>query len=199
MISALQHYAYCPRRFALIHVEQVWDENRFTAEGKILHERVDKPNFETRKDRRYERAVLLCSEKFGIYGQMDLLEIILSDPPVYFPVEFKRGKSEINDQYKMQVCAQAFCIEEMRDTHIEECAIWHWESRKRERVILDDELRQSTIGVIRGCREILQSGNTPPAVYENRKCRGCSMNSRICHPKLFNRDRSSHYIDEIGQ
>jgi len=94
MLSALQHYAFCPRQFALIHIEQVWAENRFTAEGNLLHERVDSGVAEQRGSLRSERGVWVSSERYNIRGKMDLLEIEQGTTPKYFPVEYKRGQTK---------------------------------------------------------------------------------------------------------
>src|SRR5690554_129011 len=122
-ISAIQHYAYCPRQFALIHVEQAWDDNRFTAEGLLLHRRVDGGEPEQRGHIRYERTVLLKSERLGLIGKMDLLEIDTSAGYRLIPVEYKRGRSKTQDWDRLQLCAQALCLEEMRHVDIEEGAI----------------------------------------------------------------------------
>jgi len=114
MLSALQHYAYCPRQFALIHIEQVWAENYFTAQGKLLHERVDSYEPEQRGNTRYERSVAVISHRLKINGKLDLLEIEGKPPNKYFPVEYKRGKPKLEDWDKIQLCAQALCLEEMR-------------------------------------------------------------------------------------
>ncbi|MEK6748586.1 MAG: CRISPR-associated protein Cas4 [Pseudomonadota bacterium] len=124
-ISALQHYAYCTRQFALIHVEQAWADNQYTAEGNLLHERVDSGVAEQRRGTRYERGVMLNSQRYQLTGKMDLLEIEAGDsatnsPLHYFPVEYKRGKPKVEDWDRVQVCAQALCIEEMRDTRVTE-------------------------------------------------------------------------------
>jgi len=199
-ISALQHYAYCPRQFALIHVEQVWAENRFTAEGRLLHERVDSGVAEQRRGTRYERGVLVNSHRYKITGKMDLLEIEAGDPPRYFPVEYKRGKPKVLDWDRIQLCAQALCIEEMRaeilcGAQITEGAIWYWEVRKRETVLIDAELRAATIAAIDGAQAILDSGKTPPPVNEKR-CRACSLID-LCEPHTFGRDHSSRYVEEL--
>jgi CRISPR-associated exonuclease Cas4 len=195
-ISALQHYAYCPRQFALIHVEQAWEENRFTAEGNLLHERVDTGVAETRKDVRYERSVLLHSEHYGLTGKMDLLEIIDGNPLQYFPVEYKRGKPKIEDWDRIQVCAQALCLEEMRNIEVSEGAIWYWEVRRREPIEIDVRLRATTIDVIEGARKILVSGKTPPPTDNKKRCRGCSLVD-LCEPETFRRDLSARYIREM--
>ena len=196
MLSALQHYAYCPRQFALIHIEQAWEENRFTAEGKILHERVDSGVAEQRKGIRYERGVLLLSGKLGLTGKMDLLEIESGDPLLYRPVEYKRGKPKIEDWDRIQLCAQALCIEEMRSTNVTHGAIWYWEVRKRELVEIDSELRAETINIINNAQAILVSGKTPPPTDDKRLCRACSLID-LCQPDVFRGDRSVNYVSDL--
>ncbi len=196
MLSALQHYAFCPRQFALIHVEQVWEENRYTAEGKMLHERVDSGVAEQRKGTRYERGVMVKSTQYKLTGKLDLLEIDSDEPPHYYPVEYKRGKPKVEDWDRIQLCAQALCIDEMRNTEVKEGAIWYWEVRKREQVFIDDNLRQKTIEVIRGAHDILSSGKTPPPTEETKKCRACSLVD-LCEPKIFRNDHSAKYINEL--
>lgn len=196
MISALQHYSFCPRQFALIHVEQVWADNRFTAEGNILHDRVDSGVAEQRKGVRYERSVMLKSQRYQLTGKMDLLEIEQSDPPKYLPVEYKRGKPKIDDWDRVQVCAQALCIEEMRDTQVNEGAIWYWEIRRREIIKIDDALRVVTISAIKNAHEILTSGKTPPPTDKIKQCRACSLVD-LCEPDTFRRDHSKKYINNL--
>ena len=195
-ISAIQHYAYCPRQFALIHVEQAWEENRFTAEGKILHERVDSGEREKRGKLKYERGVSAISYTYEIQGKLDLLEIEMGDPPKYFPVEYKRGKSKAEDWDRVQLCAQALCIEEMKSTSIEEGGIWYWESRKRERVAMDEGLRRDTIKIIDLAKELLEQGKTPSPIREKKKCRACSLKN-LCRPETFLEDQSSRYIEKM--
>jgi CRISPR-associated exonuclease Cas4 len=195
-ISALQHYAYCPRQFALIHIEQVWEENRFTAEGRVLHERVDSGVAEQRHNVRYERGVLLLSQRYGLTGKMDLLEIEQGDPPRYFPVEYKRGKPKVADWDRIQLCAQALCIEEMRNVEVSEGAIWYWEVRKREQVLIDGDLRKATIEAIEGAHALMSSGNTPKPTDDKKRCRACSLVD-LCEPDTFRRDHSARYINEL--
>lgn len=196
VISALQHYAYCPRQFALIHIEQAWEENRFTAEGRVLHERVDSGVAEQRQGTRSERGVLLRSKRYHLTGKMDLLEIEQGDPPRYFPVEYKRGKPKVQDWDRIQLCAQALCIEEMRDVQVDEGAIWYWEVRKREPVVIDTALRATTITAIEGTQALLASGKTPTPIEDKKRCRSCSLVD-LCEPDTFRRDRSAKYIDEL--
>lgn len=195
-ISALQHYAYCPRQFALIHIEQAWEENRFTAEGRVLHERVDSGVAEQRHGVRSERGVLLRSESYRLTGKMDLLEIEQGDPPKYFPVEYKRGKPKVEDWDRIQLCAQALCIEEMRGIHVDEGAIWYWKVRKREPVMIDNALRRTTIEMIEAAHALLASGRTPPPTEDVKRCRACSLYD-LCEPDTFRRDHSARYVNEL--
>jgi CRISPR-associated exonuclease Cas4 len=200
-ISALSHYRFCPRRCALVHVEQAWAENRFTAEGRVLHERVDSGAAEQRRGTRYERGVSLISHVYKITGKMDLLEIETGDPPRYFPVEYKRGKPKVEDWDRIQLCAQALCIEEMRaeilrGAQITEGAIWYWEVRRRETVLIDAELRAATIAAIAGARAILESGKTPLPINNAKRCRGCSLVD-LCEPHTFARDKTVAYVEQL--
>ncbi|WP_026596282.1 CRISPR-associated protein Cas4 [Methylohalobius crimeensis] len=202
-ISALQHYAYCPRQFALIHIEQAWSENRLTAEGRLLHERVDAGYAEQRRGVRYERGVLLVSHQLGLTGKADLIEVHSpnegkQESPRYFPVEYKRGRPKIEDWDRIQLCAQALCIEEMRNTQVTEGAIWYWQVRRRKPVIIDAALRQTTLDVIEAARRMLLSGETPPPIDERRRCKACSL-AELCNPKAFARDRSVSYVNAIFQ
>jgi len=197
-ISALQHYAYCPRQFALIHVEQVWAENRFTAEGQVLHQRVDSNEAEQRGSLRSERSVTLVSYRLGLTGKMDLLECESGDPPKYFPVEYKRGKPKVEEWDRVQLCAQAMCIEEMRDVSVAEGAIWYWEVRRREPVSIDDSLRKLTLMTIEGARILVNSGVTPRPEVPAIRCRACSLRD-ICQPDVFRSDHTSQYVQEIGK
>lgn len=197
-ISALQHFAYCPRQFALIHVEQAWAENLFTSEGRVLHERVDEGPTEQRHGVRHERAVSVISHHFRLTGKMDLLEIEKDESKGtlrYFPVEYKRGKPKLEDWDRIQLCAQALCIEEMRNTIIAQGAIWYWEVRRREAVDIDEALRLKTTVAIEGARAVLLSGKTPPPVND-RRCKACSLVD-LCGPAIFAEDRTGAYIDRM--
>lgn len=197
-ISGLQHYAYCPRQFALIHVEKVWVENHFTAEGRIVHERVDSGERETRGELHYERGVAVVSHALGIIGKMDLLEIemVNSLKARYFPVEYKRGTPKIDDWDRIQLCAQALCLEEMLNVSVTEGAIWYWQVRKREKVGLDRKLRKITIEMIDRAKRVWRSNKMPAPVKDKAKCRGCSLVD-ICQPEVLRNDRSEEYIEEL--
>ncbi len=193
-ISALQHYAYCPRQCALIHLEQSWAENRFTAQGRIVHQRVDSKKAETRHGLRVERSVEVRSEKYNLSGKLDALEIDI-DSGELCPVEYKRGKPKLHDWDRIQLCAQALCLEEMRNTRIEVAALWYWETRRRDPVSIDDQLRALTINTIEAVRLQFESGMTPAAVKTPR-CRACSLNE-LCSPDLSASDHSADYVEGL--
>lgn len=192
-LSALQHYAYCPRQCALIHIEQAWSENYWTAQGRLLHERVDNGAAETRGDLRTERGVEVISHKLRVNGKLDLLEI---KSKKYYPVEYKRGKPKIEDWDKIQLCGQVFCLEEMLGIEIAEAALWYWEVRRREVVLIDAELRERTLEIIAAVHELFVRHQTPKANYEKRLCDACSL-LEICGVKSLGQDHSKAFIDEL--
>lgn len=195
-ISALQHYAYCPRQFALIHVEQVWEENYFTADGNRLHQRVDTGEAEQRGGKRSERSVLLRSETYKLTGKMDLLEVIEEQVIQFYPVEYKRGKPKKEDWDRIQLCAQALCIEEMRSVEVRVGAIWYWETRCRVPVVFDETLRQKTQTAIKNAHNIRASGKTPAPTDIKKRCRACSL-IELCQPDTFRIDKSANYVKEL--
>jgi CRISPR-associated exonuclease Cas4 len=193
-LSALQHYAYCPRQCALIHLEQAWAENLWTAQGRLLHQRVDGQQAETRAGVRTERGVSVVSDRLGLSGKLDALEIDMASGALT-PVEFKRGKPKPQPWDHIQLCAQALCLEDMLGCRIERGAIWYWQVRRREWVALDPALRTMTEQVIREVREMLEMGDTP-APEPGPKCRACSL-KELCQPDLNARDRSSRYVQGL--
>lgn len=198
-ISALQHIAYCPRQFALIHVEQVWAENFFTAHGQLLHQRVDSGEVEQRGQVRYERSVGVLSERLGITGKLDLLEITASagDSNLkYFPVEYKRGKHKVQDWDRIQLCAQALCLEDMRGVSVTEGALWYQQERKREQVMIDESLRELTLRMIAQARAILDTRKTPAPTNDKTRCKSCSLVD-LCMPDMARTDKSTSYIQQM--
>ncbi|WP_144822675.1 CRISPR-associated protein Cas4 [Marinobacter piscensis] len=193
-LSALQHYAFCPRQCALIHNEQVWAENWLTAQGQVLHQRVDRGEPETRKGIRYERGVQVSAESLGITGKLDLVEIELSTGNMK-PVEYKRGKPKRDSWDRIQLCAQGLCLEEMQGKPVLSGALWYWQTRHRDEVEFTVELKEETLAAISGVRDLLASGQTPKAVYE-KKCDACSLFD-LCNPKLLGRDRSARYVEDL--
>ena len=146
MISALQHYNFCERQCALIHVEQIWDENRATAEGRIMHERVHEKDRESRRDVRIEHGIPLRSLRLGVVCRADVVEFqrIEKDRWQPFPVEYKRGKPKPDHCDLIQLCAQALCLEEMLSIFVPNGAIFYGRTRRRLDVTFDDALRVET-------------------------------------------------------
>ena len=196
-LSALQHFLYCPRQCALIHLEQLWAESRETAEGRILHERADLPGAGTRKGVRVATAMALSHEAFGLIGKADVVEFHSegSGGECPFPVEYKRGRPKAHQADEVQLCAQALCLEEMTGQTIAEGALWYMQTRHRVPVLFSDGLRVQTLAVIAQVRDLLASGQTPPPVY-GKRCKACSL-VEICQPKLLERDRSKNYITTL--
>ncbi|AUI65274.1 MULTISPECIES: CRISPR-associated protein Cas4 [Glaesserella] len=190
-LSALQHYAFCPRQCALIHNEQVWAENYLTAQGRALHERVDSGEPETRKGVRFERSVHVAAEQLGLSGVLDMVEHDLKTGELK-PVEYKRGKPKPEPFDEIQLCAQALCLEEMTGQTINEGALWYMQTRHRLPVVFSAELRKRTLDVIKSVRALLDSGQTPPPEYAKR-CKACSL-IELCQPKLLGKDRSVGYV-----
>lgn len=195
-ISALQHYAYCPRQCALIHIEQVWSENYWTTQGRMLHERVDSGTAETRGNQRTERGVTVVSHELRLTGKLDLLEINGSINKDYRPVEYKRGKPKIENWDRVQLCGQVFCLEEMLNININEAAFWYWEVRHREKVTIDTALRQQTLDVIAAAHHLFASQQTPKAQYNRQLCQSCSLLD-ICGVKKLGSDHSKNFVEQL--
>lgn len=195
MLSALQHYQFCPRQCALIHVEQQWAENRYTAEGKVLHERADSSQSQQQGKVRIVRTLPICSQRLGLSGQADVVEFHVDGR--VFPVEYKRGKPKKNRCDEIQLCAQALCLEEMLDLQIESGALFYGQKRRRQEIGFDVELRELTLEVIRNTRLMIQEEQTPGAKYDAKKCDNCSMFS-LCLPKSCASARSvTRYMNRM--
>ena len=182
-ISGLQHLAFCPRQWALIHLEQVWVENVRTAEGRLLHERADLPGESRRAGVRTVRGMWLRSERLHLTGRADIVEF----KPEPYPVEYKRGKSKPNDCDTVQLCAQALCLEEMLDTPIECGAIFYGDPRRRLEVDFTAELRSRTEELAATMHRLYRSGLTPAAT-PGPYCRNCSLVD-VCLPE------ATSYVD----
>jgi CRISPR-associated exonuclease Cas4 len=197
-LSALQHLLFCERQCALIHIEQLWAENLFTAEGRILHERADSGERQTRKDIRIERAVPLRSFRLGLSGKADVIEHHRGDDGKWhpFPVEYKRGRPKAANWDQVQLCAQALCLEEMLNCAVPEGALFYGKNRRRREVRFDDELRRETEEAAARLHALVRSGKTPPARYEN-KCESCSL-MNLCMPKVAGAGKSvARYISRV--
>ena len=170
-ISALQHYAYCPRQCALIHVEQVWEENLYTLRGRRAHERVELPEGITREGVRIEYALPLWSERLGLVGRADVVEFFQGVP---YPVEHKASIRRAHHADEVQLCAQALCLEEMLGIDVPKGALFYRSSRRRREVVFTPKLRAEVERIVREVRELLQREELPPPVADAR-CRDCSL------------------------
>ncbi|MCL2298469.1 MAG: CRISPR-associated protein Cas4 [Proteobacteria bacterium] len=189
-LSALQHYLYCPRQCALIHIERMWSENRFTAEGRLLHDNANQPMVEKRKGVRTVTAMPLENEALGIVGVADVVEFHATEQGEQpYPVEYKRGKAKTHRADEVQLCAQALCLEEMLGKPCPEGALYYGKTRRRQVVFFDDVLCALTRQVIADSRALIDSGKTPPAQYEAKRCDACSLIDD-CQPKLLTHGRN---------
>lgn len=186
-ISALQHYLYCPRQCALIHVERQWAESRHTAEGRLLHERTDRPQADRRKGVRTVTAMPLLHLELGITGVADVVEFHQSDSGEQsFPVEYKRGRPKTHRADEVQLCAQGLCLEAMLGRAVEAGALFYGKIRRRKDVVFDDELRKLTLRTIADVRAMIHRGVTPTAIYDAAHCDACSL-IELCQPRLLAR------------
>jgi CRISPR-associated exonuclease Cas4 len=194
-LSALQHLVFCERQCALIHIEQVWSENLFTAEGRIMHDKVDTANRESRGNIRIEYGVPMRSLRLGLIGKADVVEFHRKNDGTWlpFPVEYKRGKPKMDDCDKVQLCAQALCLEEMLDVEVPEGALFYGQTRHRHDVKFDSALRTATEAASVRLRELIASGVTPKAEY-SKKCGRCSL-VELCLPKLSR--KASNYLLKV--
>lgn len=171
-ISALQHWRVCPRQCALIHIAEVWEENRLTAEGRLMHERVHEAGDETRNGVRTVRGLQLVSKRLGLVGQADAVEFRPGTPP--FPVEYKRGRPKADNADALQLCAQALCLEEMMGVDIPAGALFYGATRRRQDVAFTPALRAEVETAVAAIRALLAAGQIPPPAPTPR-CRGCSL------------------------
>lgn len=188
-ISALQHWAYCPRQCGLIHLEQAFADNIHTARGQAVHHLVDDPGYEIKSGVRVERALPLWSDRLGLVGKADLVEF-RPDGSVY-PVEFKHGRKRQKIHDDIQLAAQAICLEDMLGRPITTGAIYHASSRRRREVEITPELRQCVKSTTSAIRAMLISGILPPPANDER-CRECSLKD-ICQPEAVGETAKLHY------
>lgn len=186
-ISAVQHAIYCLRQAALIHIERLWEENRFTAEGRVLHQHADAPGKRNLRGVRRVSALPIASARLGISGIADLVEFIPEpggERP--FPVEFKRGRTKLHRADEAQLCAQALCLEEMTGRPVPEGALFYAETKRRLVVPIDAELRRLTEAAIAELAVVFRTGATPPPTPETARCRACSLHDQ-CRPETVGR------------
>ena len=205
LISGLQHFAYCRRQWALIHIEHLWAENVLTVEGKLLHERAhDSSLRECRGDVVIVRGMKVFSAELGISGECDVVEFHRSSDGVTlqglegkyipFPIEYKRGEPRIDHANELQLCAQTMCLEEMLCCDIQEGALYFGQTRHRERVSFTEELRCEVKNALAEMHLFYQRKHTPK-VKPNKGCRSCSLNE-YCLPKMMKKKSVASYLKE---
>mgnify|MGYP000956378308 CR=1 FL=1 len=187
-LSALQHWAYCPRQCGLIHLEQAFDDNLHTQRGNAVHAQADRPGFELRRGLRVERALPLFSDRLGLVGKADTVEFEPDGTP--YPVEYKHGSrhkaADIAACDDLQLAAQALCLQEMTGRHVPEGALFYASSQRRRVVTIDAELLQRVADTAADVRAMLEAGRLPPPTTDTRRCQGCSLRDR-CQPAALAR------------
>jgi len=208
-ISGLQHLFFCRRRAALVHGEGLWENNVYTAEGSIIHENVDLDGFETRKDLRYTTGLRIRSLRLGLIGRADLIEFHRIDEHckagvkidgvsglwLPCPVEYKHGEKREEEEYEVQLCAQALCLEEMLGVRIDSGYIFYAASKRRVEVVFNNTIRDKTEKGAQLFREVLASPKLPSPEY-SKKCKFCSMFD-ICMPGLVRKTSAKQYIEKM--
>ena len=207
MLSGIQHFRFCPRQWALIHIEQQWSDNGLTAEGHILHQRVDDPFYRQKcGDFITMRSVSISSHQLGLYGITDVLELHPTDDavnsishPKYpgqwlpYPVEYKHGKPKRNEVDEVQLAAQAICLEEQYGITISYGAFFYAEIRQRVEVAITNELREIVCNCATKMHEVFQSGQLPP-IIRGKYCIKCSLKD-ICLPEMAECAKVSSYLN----
>jgi CRISPR-associated exonuclease Cas4 len=219
-VSLLQHLIFCTRRAALVQIEGAWEENIFTVEGSILHNKVDDDlPVESRRDVRITRGLLLRSLRLGLSGKADVVEFHrVHEEEVFspntkclpagipledayglwrpFPVDYKRGRLRHEEGFEVQLCAQALCLEEMLGVFVPVGAIFYGKPRRRLEVAFDVNIRNRTEQAASKLHDLFQSGLTPPARYE-KKCESCSLMD-LCMPKVTGKAKSvARYLSRM--
>lgn len=204
MLSGIQHYIFCPRQWALIHIEQQWEENYFTVTGNIMHENAhDKDFTEKRKNVVITRGMSVFSRTLGVRGDCDVVEFHASKEGIplknyegtYQPllVEYKRGKPKEHEADVLQLCAQAMCLEEMLVCKIEKGYLYYGEIKRRVPILFDEELRQKVILSFERMHQLYEKSHTPKAKVTNM-CKACSL-TEICIPKLNRKISVVNYLE----
>ena len=196
MLSALQHYAFCPRQCALIHLEQIWQENGHTALGRMMHETAHGGSSRMRDGIKVVTNLELQSSRLGLHSRADVVEFHRVETGwMPYPVEYKKGRHHPGvEADEIQLCAQALCLEEMLGVDIAEGALFYGEARRRHVVCLNGTLRERTEETVHAVRAMLESGQTPPPKILPQ-CGSCSLNE-WCLPDLF-RTSASSYVKSL--
>ncbi len=208
MLSGIQHFMFCPRQWALIHIEQLWEENRLTIEGKILHANVDNPFYRQKNGNTITlRSVPISSKELGLYGISDAIELTHAYGPsnairhhkypgywTPHPIEYKRGRSKPDERDIVQVVAQTMCLEEMYCINISSCSIYYGETHSREHISVDNHIRSIVKDISQQMHSVFNSGLIPKPILKPH-CKNCSL-SDICMPKLSASSSVSDYLNQ---
>ena len=206
MLSGIQHFMFCPRQWALIHIDQQWEENRLTTEGQLLHNNVDDPSYRQKNGATITlRSVAIASKRLGLYGITDAVElnpVIAGENGVQhksypglwmpFPIEYKRGKPKRTSIDEVQLAAQVICLEEMYGIHIDYGALYYGETRHRELIHINPALRRQTVTCAEEMHRVFGSGIIPK-VDKGKHCRNCSLVD-VCMPNLESCSHASAYL-----
>lgn len=186
-LSALQHAVYCLRQAALIHLERLWAENRFTAEGDVLHAVADKGGSRRARGVRRVLALPVACVRLNLIGTADLVEFAPGpEGETAFPVEYKRGKPKLHRADEVQLCAQALCLEEMTGRSVPQGALFYAQTKRRVIVPFDADLRALTESTVAELAAVLASRITPPPTPHKSRCRACSLHD-LCRPEAVSR------------
>ena len=193
MLSGIQHFAFCKRQWALIHIEQQWAENYRTTAGELMHKKAhDEGSFEKRGDLLIVRGLRIASHELGLSGQCDVVEFHQSEEGIDLfgydgkwiplPIEYKHGTPKENKADELQLCAQAACLEEMFQTSISGGFLYYGENRRRRKVEFTEDLRSEMRKTAQKMHEMFKRGHTPN-VKTSKRCKACSL-ANLCLPKL---------------
>ena len=206
MLSGIQHFKFCRRQWALIHIEQQWAENVHTVVGELMHKKAHDPYLvEKRKDLLVARSLPVASREMGVSGECDVVEFHRCEDGIklhghrgtfsVYPIEYKKGKPKITEEDRLQLVAQALCLEEMFSADISEGALFYGETKRRETVELSEDLRQEVKAMFREMHEYFDRKYTPNVKY-SKACNACSL-KEICLPKLGKLGSVKTYIYQM--
>lgn len=205
MISGIQHFKFCRRQWALIHVEQQWAENAHTVVGELMHRKVHDPYLtEKRKDVIIARALPVVSREMGVSGECDAVEFYRAEDGInlhghrglfkIYPVEYKKGRPKLTEEDELQLTAQAMCLEEMFSTEIPEGALFYGETRRREKIEFTQVLRKEVRDMFLEMHQYYDRKYTPKVKY-TKACNSCSLKD-LCLPRIGRTVSVKAYMDE---
>lgn len=206
MISGIQHFKFCKRQWALIHIEQQWAENEHTVTGELMHKKAHDPYLtEKRKDVIIARALPVTSKEMGVTGECDIVEFHSCEDGIHlhghrgmfsvYPIEYKKGKPKVSEEDRLQLAAQAMCLEEMFSTQIQEGALFYGETKRREIVEMTVELRDEVKAMFQEMHQYYDRKYTPK-VKTNKGCTSCSL-KEICIPRLEKISSVKNYMEQV--